>query len=190
MPLPSRKRHTKSPTTLPKDFLKTVSDLMKKQFKGKLGGSTFLVYGDLHGDEVVFCVSLSHPKSLRAASMHISADLSEDTAENPEKVTEKLKGMVDVAASWFSQGLEGGKGLESVLEELTDMDPTWQELEWEGETYFVKLNRDNYALEKATNDFLKKSGFNPEDDDDELQAELDAIMGEDDDEDSGRGPLQ
>ena len=103
MPLPSRKRHTKTPSNLPKDFLKTVADLFGEQFKGKLKGSSFLVYGDLHGDEVVLCISLSHPKTLRAASMHISSDLPKDVGEKPEKVTEQLKGMVDVAASWFSQ---------------------------------------------------------------------------------------
>jgi hypothetical protein len=187
MPLPSRKRHTKSPTTLPKEFLNTVSELFKKQFKGKLTGATFLVYGDLHASEVVFCVSLSHPKTLQAASFHISGDLPDETTENPEKVTEKLKHMVDVAASWFAQSLESGKGMEGVLTELTDMDPGWQSLEWEGQTFHVKLNKDNYALEKAASDFLKKSGFTEEEEEDELEAEIEAMMNDDEE---GRGPLQ
>lgn len=188
MALPNRKKQTKKPTTLPKDFLHTVSDLFKKQFKGKLGGSTFLVYGDLYNNEVVLCVSLSHPKTLRAASMHVSADLGKEVEEKPEKVTERLKGMVDVAASWFGQSLEGGEGLDSVLEEMKDMTPDWQEFEWEGATLFVKLNKDNYALEKAANDFLKKSGFTDQDEEDELEKELAELLeGEDDDE---RGPLQ
>src|SRR3989338_885881 len=101
--LPTRIRHTKSPTSLPKEFLKTVSDLFLKQFKPKLTGSTFMVYGSLYPDELVLCVSLSHPKSLQAASMHISNSIAKNVAENPEKVTEQLKNMVDVAASWFSQ---------------------------------------------------------------------------------------
>jgi hypothetical protein len=188
MPLPSRKRHTKTPSNLPKDFLKTVADLFGEQFKGKLKGSSFLVYGDLHGDEVVLCISLTHPKTLRAASMHISSDLPKDVGEKPEKVTEQLKGMVDVAASWFSQCLEGGEGLESVLAEMAELDPGWQEFDWEGSTLFVKINKDNYALEKAATDFLKKSGFREEDED--LDEELRELLGEDDDEDGSRGPLQ
>lgn len=187
MPLPTRKRQTKSPTSLPKEFLKTVSELFGQQFKGKLQGADFLVYGDLHGDEVVLCVSLAHPKSLRAASMHISSDLPKDVGENPEKVTERLKGMVDVAASWFSQCLESGEGLDSVLAEMADLDPAWQEFEWEGSTLFVKINRDNYALEKAADDFLKKSGF--QSDDEDIEDELAELLGEDDDSDP-RGPLQ
>lgn len=164
--LPHRKKQTKKPTSLPKEFLRTVSDLFEKQFKSKLGGSTFLVYGDLYPDEVVLAVSLSHPKSLAAASMHISNSLAKNVAENPEKVTEQLKSMVDVAASWFSQCFEGGKaGVEAVLAELQDANTEWQEFEWEGQQLFVKLNRTNYTLEKAAEDFLKKKGFTEEGDD-------------------------
>ncbi len=163
--LPYRKKQTKKPTTLPKDFLKTVSDLFQKQFKSKVEGSTFLIYGDLYPDEVVLAISLSHPKSLASASMHISNSLAKNVAENPEKVTEQLKSMVDVAASWFSQCLEGGGGLDSVLKEMDDAVTEWQEFEWEGQQLFVKLNRTNYTLEKAAEDFLKKKGFTEEGDD-------------------------
>jgi hypothetical protein len=48
MPLPSRRRHTKPPSSLPKDFLRTVADLFGEQFGKKLVGASFLVYGDLH----------------------------------------------------------------------------------------------------------------------------------------------
>ncbi|MGE3260542.1 MAG: hypothetical protein AB7K68_02075 [Bacteriovoracia bacterium] len=186
MRLPTRKRQKKNPTSLPKDFLKTVSDLFKKQFKTKLKGATFLVYGDLYGDEAIFCVSMGHPKSLQSASMHISSELSSDTAEKPEKVTERLKLMVDVAASWFAQSLESGKGLEGVIEEITDLDPAWQELEWEGHALFVKINKDNYALERAADDFLKKAGF--EEDEDDVDEMLEKLLNEDDDEDGGHDP--
>lgn len=170
MKLPTRKRQAKEPGTLPKDFLVKVAGLFGKQFKSQVKGSSFLVYGDLYADEVVLCVSLNHPKTLRAASFHISADLPKDAGENPDKVTEKLKGMVDATASWFAQGLEKGGGLESVLEEMGELVPTWQELDWEGATLFVKLNRDNYALEKVANDYLKKAGF-----EDDLEEEIENL---------------
>ncbi len=163
--LPTRKRHNKNPTSLPKDFLSTVAGLFQKQFTKSLNGSTFLVYGNLFADEVVVCVSLSHPKSLPAASLHISADLPEKMGENPEKVTERLKSMVDVAASWFSQCFDAGKGLEAVLEEMKETPLAWQEFEWEGTKLFIKLNRDNYTLEGAADELLQKSGFSEEGDD-------------------------
>lgn len=171
--LPHRKRHTKKPASLPKDFLHTVSDLFGKQFKPHLAGSTFLVYGDLFADEAVLAVSLSHPKSLSAASLHVSCDLPKNVAENPAKVTERLQSMVDVAASWFSQCFQAGNGLEAVLAEMADADTSWQEFDWEGTQLFVKLNRTNYTLEKAADDFLKKKGFSGEGDDplDELDDE-------------------
>jgi hypothetical protein len=165
MLLPTRKRQKKKPSALPKEFLRSVSELFGKQFKSKLSGATFLVYGDLYGDEAVLCVSLSHPKSLRAASLHLSSELPKDISENPEKVTERLKTMVDVAASWFNQCFEAGSGLESVLAEMGDAEPLWQEFDWEGCQLFVKLNRDNYTLENAASSFLKKAGFSDEGDD-------------------------
>ncbi len=184
MPLPTRKRQTKIPMALPKDFLQTVGNLFKKQFKKQVGEAAFLVYGDLYTDEVIFCASLAHPKSLRAASLHISTDLV-DAAEHPEKVTEKLKSMVDVAASWFSQCLQGGGGLEAAIAEIAQMSPNWQEFAWEGQSFFVKLNRDNYALEKAADNFLKSAGFDPADDD----ADIDALFNEEDGDDDSNGPL-
>jgi hypothetical protein len=178
--LPHRKKQTKKPTTLPKEFLSTVSKLFQKQFKANLGGATFLAYGDLFADEAVLGVSLSHPKILGAASLHVSADLGEEVAENPGKVTEQLKGMVDVAASWFAQCFEKGKGLETVLAEMKDLDTSWQSVDWEGAPLFVKINRVNYTLEKAAADFLKKKGFSDDGEDtlDELD-ELAELLGED-----------
>lgn len=186
MILPSRKRHTAAPTSLPKDFLHTVSELFKKQFKSKLTGESFLVYGALHADEVVLVISLTHPKSLRSASLHISMDLGKDVAEKPEKVTEQLQVMVDVAASWFAQCFESGKGLEAVLDEMGEMDPNWQQFDWEGKTLHVKLNRDNYALENAADDILRKAGFDPQDDDED-EDDLEAILNESDDDFGGPG---
>lgn len=180
MPLPKRKKTTKKPSALPKDFLHTVANLFEKQFAKKSRGSAFLIFGDLYPDEVVLCVSLTHPKSLRSASLHLSSDLPDGLVEQPEKLTEILKGLVDVAASWFAQTLEGGEGLDSVLAEMKDMDPNWQEVQWEGAKIFVKLNKDNYTLEKAANDLLKKAGFT-EDEDDITDEEIEELLDEDGD---------
>jgi hypothetical protein len=179
MNLPTRKRHTKSPTNLPKEFLNSVSTLFKEQFGEKLTGESFLVYGALYTSEVLLGISLSHPKTLRAGTMVTSMDMSEDVGEKPEKVTEQLKVMVDVSASWFAQCFETGKGLEAVLDEMADVDTTWQELEWEKSHLFVKLGRENFALERAADDLLRKAGFDPNDDEDE-DAMLDEILNEDD----------
>lgn len=171
MKLPSRLKHKNPPHTLPKEFIHNVGSLMGKQFKTKLQGSTFLVYGNLYPDEVVVCVSLNHPKSLRAASLHISSELPKKTVEAPDVVTDCLKDMVDVAASWYAQALEKGQGLDSVLEEMGEMKPDWQEIEWEKRTLFVKLNRDNYSLERAADDFLKKAGIDPDESNEEGETE-------------------
>lgn len=171
MRLPTRNQQTKKPGTLPKEFLDTVSKLFQEQFKKESAGATFLTYGALYPNEVILCVSLTDPKTLAAASMHLSSDLPKDVSENPEKVTEKLQVMVDMAASWFAQCFQGGKGLDAVLEEMRELDPSWQEVDWEGSTVFVKINKDNYTLERAANDFLRQAGF--EESGEDLLDELD-----------------
>lgn len=181
MALPHRKQQTKKPGTLPKEFLETVSKLFQEQFEKESSGSSFMSYGALYPNEVILCVSLANPKSLAAASMHLSSDLPKDVSENPEKVTERLQTMVDMAASWFAQCFQGGSGLDAVLEEMRELDPAWQEVDWEGNTVFVKINKDNYTLERAANDFLKKAGFEESD-----ESLLDELEGDsEDDEDGG-----
>lgn len=178
MRLVPRKKQTKKPSSLPKDFLKTVATLFQKQFKKSLAGSDFLVYGDLYPDEIIFCVSLVHPKSLRAVSLHISRDLPKNIGENPEKVTEELKSMVDLAASWFAQCFEKGEGLETVLEEISELNPAWEALEWDSQKLHVKVNRDNPVLEKAADKFLTDAGVDldaEEISDEELDELIDEI---------------
>ncbi len=179
MAISPRKKQVKQPTSLPKDFVNSVVKLFNQQSGKQKKEADFLVYADLYMNEVVLCVSLTHPKSLRAATIYLSMDLTKDISEKPELVTEKLKVMVDVAASWFAQSLEAGKGLDSVLEAMKDAPNLWETFTWEKEELFVKLNRDNHALENAANKFLKASGFDPDDmDDEELEKELEEALAE------------
>ena len=161
MALHHRKKQKSKPSALPKEFLKTVESLFQKQFKKHLDGAAFLVFADLYPNEVILCISLAHPKSLRSVSVYISKDLKNAT-DSPEKVTEKLKSMVDLAASWFAQCFEKGDGLETVLAEMEDLSGAWESLEWDGDALFVLINRDNHVLENAANKFLRDSGIDPE----------------------------
>lgn len=158
----ARKKQTKKPTQLPKDFLLSVGKLFNEQFKKERRDAEFLIYGDLYMNEVLFCASLTHPKSLAAASFYLSMDLTKDVSEKPELVTEKLKVMVDIAASWFAQSFGSGGGLEAVLNALKDSPVTWEEFTWEKETLFVKINKDNHALENVADKLLKDAGITDE----------------------------
>lgn len=192
MKLPTRKKQVKAPTSLPKDFVNSVGKLFLEQFKSQVKGASFVVQGGLYADEILLCVSLAHPKTLRAASLHMSMDMAKNAAENPEKVTERLKSMVDVAASWFAQGLEAGNGLDSVLDEMQDLDTNWQEIDWEGTAVFVLLNKNNYTLEKAADEFLKKAGIDPDEDEvdeAELEKALNEAMDDMGDDEGSKGPL-
>ena len=180
MALPTRKKQTKKPNTLPKDFISSVRKLFSDQFKKNRKNASFSIFGDLYFSELVLCVSLTQEKNLRAASFHVGCDLDKSIAENPEKITDTLKVMIDLAASWFAQGFEKGPGLEGILSSMKEVDSTWQEVNWENQVFFVKLDRTHYGLEGAADEFLKRAGFKVEEE--EAEEELD-------DDDSGEGFL-
>jgi hypothetical protein len=182
-----RKKQYGKPTKLPHDFIVSVTDLFNKQFKKERAESEFLIYGDLYMNELVFCVSLSNAKTLAAGTMYTSIDLPTGVAEKPEQVTEKLKSLVDVSASWFGQCFAESKekGLAVIVEALRDQPVGWQSLQWETQQIFVKLSRDNRALDNAADRFLTERGVDLEEEEQTpLNDELDATVG---DEDEGKG---
>lgn len=188
----SRKKRSAKPTSLPKDFLVTVSDLFNKQFKKERGVAEFLAFGDLYMDEVVLCVSLTHPKSLAAGTFYSSMDLAPGVQAKPEAVTDLLKNMVDITASWFSQCFTESKekGVDALAEGLKEQPITWQKVAWEDNQIFVLLNRDNHVLENAADRFLKTKGFDPESEEFFDDDALAGLSGEDDDgDDEGPGHL-
>ncbi len=152
--------------------------LFDEQFEKERKDSEFLVYADLYPNEVIFCASLTNPKSLRAGSLYISADLAPNVFEKPNLVTEQLKTMVDVAASWFSQAFGKSSGLDTILAEIDEASGKWEQFEFEGQELHAKLNRDNHALEHVADKFLREAGIDPEEDevsDEELEELLEEI---------------
>lgn len=184
-----RKPQSKKATNLPQDFLRAVSELFNNQFKKERDGAEFLIYGAMYMNEVVLCVSLTHPKTLNAGTMFTSMDLQKGVAENPDQVTEKLKSMVDISASWFGQCFVDSKekGVLAILEAIRDQPDLWQEVTWEKEKLFVRLNRENRALENAADRFLQEKGFDPNEE--ELtEAELEAALDDDSEGEGFGGP--
>jgi hypothetical protein len=188
-----RKKHSQKATDLPKDFIKAVANLFNKQFLKERDDAEFWVYGKLYMNEVLVCVSLSHQKSLRACSFYLSMDLDPAVSAQPEQVTDKIKSMVDVAASWFSQSFSEAKGkqkgLDVILDAMAEMEAEWQATKWDNQDLFVKLNRDNHGLEGAANKFLRDAGIDPDEDEfEEELAELEEIEEESRQMHSPKGP--
>lgn len=156
-----RKPQTKTPQSLPKEFIKTIGDLFNKQFATAKGEAEFLVYGGLYPNEALLCVCLAQVNRPSAVSFYCSADLAKDVGANPEKVTEVLKSMMDLMASWFAQSFKENaaakSGLEAALTAMEDMDRNWQSVKWEKRELFVKLTRENQLLESAATKWLKDS---------------------------------
>lgn len=174
----ARKKHKGKPTSLPTDVLHSVGKLFNEQFAKEKEKAEFLVYSQMFMDELLLCISLVDPKSLRAGTIYLSVDLPKGVVEKPDQVTQKLQKMVDVAASWFAQSFSEGKlqGLPAVLEAMTDMPNTWQDFIWEKETLYVKLNRDNPVLEKQANKFLQNAGHSEEEFQDDLDEDTEAEL--------------
>ncbi len=164
MAIQPRKKQSKKPTNLPVEFLTSVGELFNGQFLEQRGDAQFLIHGSFYMDEAVLCVSLTGPKGLRAASFYLSIDLPKNVADSPDQVTERLRSMVDLAASWFHQCFSKGKGLDTVLAEMDELGKEWELVSWEGHNLFVRVNSDNQALENAADKILQAAGFDPADD--------------------------
>lgn len=159
--LEPRKEQKKAPLSLPKEFLTKCAALFADQFKEESGGITFTAHGNLYADEVILCLCAQELNRPVAFSFYTSVDLKPTVAQKPEQVTLILKSMVDLMASWVSQTYENSNesGLDPLIEAIDELSPDWQPADWDGRKVFVKLNRDNLLLEKATDQFLKDNGF-------------------------------
>lgn len=160
-----RRKVSKKGSDLPKEFLRNVEKLFTDQFKKKLGKSETICGGQLYPEEIQFCLSICNASSLAGASIYVSVDLPDSHFEKPETVTDILKSMVDVVASWLSQTLENGDGLELLLAEIQKQGVSWQSFVWEKQTMYIRFDKSNMALEKAADDFLLNQGFDPEEED-------------------------
>lgn len=152
-----RKPQAKAPQSLPAEFIRKIAELFNQQFADRRGQAEFLVYGGLFPDEALLCICLTQLNRPAAVSFYASCDLKKNVAEKPEQVTETLKKMVDLCASWFAQAYTESKanGLDAPLEAMAEMDRGWQSTKWEKQELFVKLTRENQLLESAADRFLR-----------------------------------
>lgn len=162
MKLLPRKKDSKKSSDLPKEFLRNVEQLFAQQFKKSLQGAEILCGAQLYSEEIQFCVSICRARSLAGASIYVSSDIPKETFEKPEMVTEVLKSMVDIIASWLSQTLSNEAGLESLVQEIQKQGKSWQSFEWEKQAMYIRFDKTNMVLEKAADDFLSKQGFDPD----------------------------
>ncbi|MCO5141749.1 MAG: hypothetical protein M9962_01510 [Oligoflexia bacterium] len=154
-----RKKVSKKGNDLPKEFLRNIEKLFVDQFKQQLKQSEVIGGGQIYPEEIQFCLSICNLKSLAGASIYVSSDIEKEHIENPETVTDILKSMVDVVASWMSQTFEKGSGLDALLKEIQAQGSSWQSFSWEKKTMYIRFDKTNMALEKAADDFLVKQGF-------------------------------
>lgn len=158
MVMAPRKAQNKPASDLPGAFLKDVAKLFNSQFEQQRGNASFSVHGALYPNEVLLCITVMQVGMLRAASCYTSMDLPKNVAQNPKAVTENLRNMVDLVASWFNQCFDESEstGLEAILEAINEMDSVWEAVEWEKQKIFVLVNRDNHTLEAAADQILRE----------------------------------
>lgn len=150
-----RKEWTGKQQSVPKDFLQNVGKLYNNQFDRERQDASFSVYGAMNPEEVLLCVSLMHSSVLRAVSCYLSMDLSiKEATKCPDLVTQKLKKMVDLAASWFADTFENTSGIQGALRALKNVEDKWEKVDWSGEVIYVKLTRENQTLEQAASRVL------------------------------------
>lgn len=160
--LETRLKHKSNPSELPKEFIKKVADLFNEQFANERSEADFHIFGNIYPQEVILCVSLCELNRLQAGSIYTSVDVPKDVANAPDKVTEFLKHCVDLSASWFAQCFEEypSRGLDGVLESISELERQWQMLDWENCEIYVRVDKTNHALESVTDKFLSDSENN------------------------------
>lgn len=158
MVMQPRKKQDQPANDLPAAFIKDIAKLFNEQFSKDKGDASFSVHGAIYPDEVLICITLMRVGVLRAASCYASMDLPKDIAKNPKQLTENLRSIVDLVASWFHQCFDESDqtGLDAVLEAIEELNETWEPVEWEKKKVFVLVNKDNHTLEAAADQILRE----------------------------------
>lgn len=152
---------------LPKDYLKLVEEVFKKNFAKELlsdksAKEYFLAYGELYPDELLLAVSLKHPGNLRMTTCYGSVDYpptklrTEAGAQAPsssEAVTISMNQCVDAIASFFNTFFSEGRPVDYDMEYRQG----WTPVELEKNTrVYLRINRDNPELEEQADELLAK----------------------------------
>ncbi len=158
MVMEPRKKQDQPANKLPADFIKDVAKLFNEQFEKLKGEASFSVHGSLYPDEVLFCVTMMKVGVLRSVSCYASMDLPKNIAKDPKQLTENLRSMVDLIASWFQQCFDESdlEGIEAIHQAMEELDEVWEAVEWEKKKVFVLVNRDNHTLEAAADQLLRE----------------------------------
>lgn len=156
-----RRKDTPSrPTKLPEDYLKMVERVFNQNFKKELlAKETFIVFGELHPDEVVLAISLKHDGPLQMTTCYASVDYppkrppSEKPPQALQNVQDSINICVDAVASFFQTYFSEGRPVDYDSEYRQ----SWTQVELEkNKPVFLKINRDNTELDAQADEILKK----------------------------------
>jgi len=156
------------PVSLPKDFLKLVNELFTghydtalKDLSKELKNPRFSSFGQIYHEEIVLGVSILSEKSLTATTVYGSIDF--DPSATQPTAQDLLNICVDAIGSVFAVLLDpkAKNPYSSILaDSLTTVDNApfdWNPIEIEKRTVFVKMDKANPEIDRATDEWLKKN---------------------------------
>ncbi len=133
-------------------------------------------YGALYTDEIALTLSVTRKDAISALTFTASHDF--DPKASQPSAEQCLQNCVDALATVFEHTLGLALPLDALIEgsisEIEGLPLEWSKVEINGKTVYLRADRSNPKLDQAADEWLKKN--DPKHDDDDLEAELDATM--------------
>ncbi|MBI3544836.1 MAG: hypothetical protein HY075_16310 [Deltaproteobacteria bacterium] len=152
-------------TKLPRDYLKLVEDVFNKNFSKKLtiekgSKEIFVAHGEIFPDELLLCMSLKQPKTLRMTTCYASVDYpapqfkkesGKPATTTSEAVQFSVNVCVDALASFFNSFFDDGRPVDYDLE----YSQGWTTVDIDKNTrVYLRITRDNPELEAEADALL------------------------------------
>jgi hypothetical protein len=152
-----RKKTLKPGLALPQDWTQSVSDLLNETYEKECESRQrhFDVFGQILPEEMVVAAGFSNLENPTesAISIFLSCDLE------PSLETKKLKEIqatfVDLFGLFFDEIFS--------QPDWSEWEPMWQEVHYEGATFFHKITRENILLTLEADRLLREAGFSEDD---------------------------
>lgn len=152
-----RKKTLKPGLDLPQEWTQSVSDLLNETYEKECETRRrhFDVFGQILPEEMVVAAGFSNLENPTesAISIFLSCDLE------PGLETKKLKEIqatfVDLFGLFFDEIFS--------QPDWSEWEPMWQEVQYEGATFFHKITRENILLTLEADRLLREAGFSEDD---------------------------
>lgn len=142
---------------LPADWTESVARLLNETYATEAEAQSrfFDVYGQVYSDELLVIASFTSEKSPLEAPVTVFLSCDEAEMKTPAQVKITQEGYIELLGLFFDEVFSA--------ESWDEWEPLWQEVQYQGSTYFYKISRENIALTLDADRLLREAGVDPDD---------------------------